>query len=524
MLDRLSGILLLTLIAFLPFEPAHDFFGLSALQWLFVALALTSLPAIWRRRRELVRNRVLVAAAVFGVVMLVSAALASPHVDNALKGFGRVFAGVALVAVARMSVDRNRLVGVWSVAATLAAGYALVDFAGFGIQGLFRSGEFYFGSVHRLSGSFEYPNVAAAYFALSLPLVWLSRSSWVWRSTSGTLLLSALILTFSRGAFVALLLGLGIGFLMARRGGWSSARIGWLGVAAILLYVVWSIPEPFLIERFGPAPSGSPVDASYEPRFNILRLPPGREYELGVRVTNKGQGVWPAEGSRRVVLAYHWYDVAQREVVPVVPTVTELPSTVAPGQSVELTARFTTPENTGLHLLDWDLRQEDFGWFSTSGVRPGIVEADLRRGVEPVWRLGDVSHWYPSGPEDEPVLNASVSRTDLWTAATTMFWDRPLLGVGPDNYRIMYGSYLGYARWNQNIRSNNMYLELLSTGGLLGLLSFLAVLGLARYTWRPAAIAVAVFLAHGFVDVFLMTTPIYFSFWILLGFADEDSV
>jgi hypothetical protein len=34
--------------------------------------------------------------------------------------------------------------------------------------------------------------------------------------------------------------------------------------------------------------------------------------------------------------------------------------------------------------------------------------------------------------------------------------------------------------------------------------------------------AIAVFLVHGFLDVFLMATPIYFSFWILAGVSGDE--
>jgi hypothetical protein len=36
--------------------------------------------------------------------------------------------------------------------------------------------------------------------------------------------------------------------------------------------------------------------------------------------------------------------------------------------------------------------------------------------------------------------------------------------------------------------------------------------------------AIAVFLVHGFLDVFLMTTPIYFSFWILAGVSRDEVI
>ena len=47
-------------------------------------------------------------------------------------------------------------------------------YAGLGATSLFRTEEFYIGQIQRLSGSFEYPNTAAAYFAMSLPFVWWS--------------------------------------------------------------------------------------------------------------------------------------------------------------------------------------------------------------------------------------------------------------------------------------------------------------------------------------------------------------
>ncbi len=86
-----------------------------------------------------------------------------------------------------------------------------------------------------------------------------------------------------------------------------------------------------------------------------------------------------------------------------------------------------------------------------------------------------------------------------------------------------YGKYLNAEHWDTNIYSNNLYLELLTGSGILGLAAF--VLMLARVPWRveAAALAVAIFLIHGLVDVFLMTTPIYFAFWILLANARGTS-
>ena len=42
-------------------------------------------------------------------------------------------------------------------------------------------------------------------------------------------------------------------------------------------------------------------------------------------------------------------------------------------------------------------------------------------------------------------------------------------GVGPDNDRLQYGKYLGARRWDTHVYSNNLYLEILTGSGILGL-------------------------------------------------------
>ena len=42
------------------------------------------------------------------------------------------------------------------------------------------------------------------------------------------------------------------------------------------------------------------------------------------------------------------------------------------------------------------------------------------------------------------------------------------LGVGPDNFRLLYGAYAGLPGADARTHSNNMYLEMLAGGGLRG--------------------------------------------------------
>ena len=69
----------------------------------------------------------------------------------------------------------------------------------------------------------------------------------------------------------------------------------------------------------------------------------------------------------------------------------------------------------------------------------------------------------------------------LWRAAATMFAAHPLLGVGPDNFRLAYGAYAGLPGADARMHSNNMYLEMLAGGGLVVGAAFLWLV------WRAAA-------------------------------------
>ena len=175
-----------------------------------------------------------------------------------------------------------------------------------------------------------------------------------------------------------------------------------------------------------------------------------------------------------------------------------------------------------MYLLDWDLTQEGLGWFSKSGVVPGVVEVQLEHGITPWLGNGDVSRWTRRNAE-APAIGSNVSRFTLWNAAAAIIRERPVLGIGLDNFRLVYGSRLGFTRWDTNIRTNNLYLEILAGAGIVGLLSFAAMVVLSRWQWNAPSAAIAIFLVHGLVDVFLMTTPIYFGFWILMGLAQEKA-
>jgi len=124
-------------------------------------------------------------------------------------------------------------------------------------------------------------------------------------------------------------------------------------------------------------------------------------------------------------------------------------------------------------------------------------------------------------------------RSELWPAAFRIFAQRPLLGMGPDNFRLLKSRYMDIPMKDEKILANNLYLEILSGSGILGLASFLWLLWEFVHTlaakvasarsssdWSAAYFGVAylsAFLLHGFVDYFLKFTPTFLLFWLVLG-------
>ena len=131
-----------------------------------------------------------------------------------------------------------------------------------------------------------------------------------------------------------------------------------------------------------------------------------------------------------------------------------------------------------------------------------------------------------------PKATVRPGRLALWRAAARMVEAHPLVGVGPDNFRLAYGAYAGLASADPRTHSNNMYLEMVAGGGVLVGAAFAwllwsaarAVAASMRVTSSGAAAAgiVAAALAiavHATVDSFLSFAPTYVLFSLTLGCA-----
>ena len=548
------SILLAAVIVQIPFELRHEVLGLSNLQWTFVALVVVSAPILIKKWKVIIRERAVQAAAVFVIIQWLTALFAPEFHTNAIKGAVRFSAGFLLFVIAagrgwggvgqkiesfdqhhpgasrpssleaspcRARASRSAEEGrclrlVWTVASAAAALYALLAYAGLGFPSLFRTEEFYIGQVQRLSGSFEYPNTAAAYFAMSLPIVWWSGFRPLLKWAMAFFLWAALVLTFSRGALIAVPVALTICILLT-----PSRAVKWRPVAALLAiglasYVILIPVNPYWIHRLYGPDVHDPLAAEYKTDWNHLEQQPSSADEIRVQVRNVGIRTWRAHGPWRSAVGYRWWNIASETFLPANSgIITELPHDVSRGETADVTAPFRTPAEPGRYLLVIELFGGDHDWFSRMRVIPALVEVEVQPGLDRSANEIDASAFYHRRQMPD-VFTVSVSRRDLWRASVKMILEHPF-GVGPDNYRLLYGKYIGATRWDTHVYSNNLFLEILTGSGLLGLAAFIWFLIAIHWRLDGESISIAIFLIHGLVDVFLMTTPIYFGFWLLVG-------
>jgi O-antigen ligase len=183
----------------------------------------------------------------------------------------------------------------------------------------------------------------------------------------------------------------------------------------------------------------------------------------------------------------------------------------------------TAPGQPGTYTLVWDVVLESRAWLSTEGVPPAQTLVRVE---------GAPASAVTTTMKRLPQAIVRPGRLALWSAALRITREHPLLGIGPDNYRHVYGRYLGLDRFDDRVHANDMYLEVLAGAGLPGFLALvwlLAAWGRAllrrcrdvpREAVMPAAAALAAWVmiaGHGLVDSFLSFTTTYLSFAIVLG-------
>jgi hypothetical protein len=501
---------------------------------------------VWTRTTPIWRTSLSLPWLVLLVAMFVAALAAPAHRTNAVHMVGRFGVGFCVFLLTVNGVTTPaRLRGVLAAAAAagafisvlVALEYLDVVVVTQWLQ-RFREHVTVIGSQVRAGGPFQYPTIASMYmeilFALALPLLPMTLDAGrrslaliLFLFLVLALLAEAIGLTFSRAGLLTIASSLAIvGLLRYSRQGFDAGvtAIAALSVAIAVQFLATRPVESVML-RMTTEAQQSWYRAVIEPPSEIA-MRTGAVASVPVQVTNAGRSGWDPAAGEPFLLSYHWLALDDERVVDFEGVRTPFPAVVAPGHTVAVHARVKAPNVPGRYRLLWDVVIERRLWFSMA------PDAELSFSTVSV-----------SGPAVGPPPVSTVAtlprvtpqpgRLTLWRAGMRMLIDHPLLGVGPDNFHLIYGEYAGLPEFDPRIHTNNMYLEMLVAGGIVGGLAFgwLCVraftefLRCARRRGPHAAAAAGVVAGgaamglHGLFDSFLSFTCIYVLFSITLGLA-----
>ena len=490
---------------------------------------------------------VVLPALVFLLLATLSALLAPTLWLEALKFVSRfVFGLCALLLVAQVVTTRARLVGLlWAIvlgAGTSAfiglgqaAGWSVLD----PILALFAVGPTRVGGELRVNGTFQYATITSMFFELTVPLA-LAVSATA-RARAARLLALAIavagtatvVLTLTRAGLLTLVVVFGLMLGLAwRRPKWRSLA-GPTAVSALSLVILvglLAIRTTAFQTRLTTENDLNWYGATYTAPAT-LTLTVGDPVTVTVEARNTGQATWTASGERSFALGYRWLSGDGESALSLPHGEVGLTRDVTPGETIRLAARVAVTPPPGNYRLAWSMLQRNVLWFYHRDVPEAETLVEIRSGSRESDATTPPAQTAPR--DDRPAVPLTVGRTQLWPVALRLVAERPLLGVGPDNFRLLYGPYLGLTNWDTSIHANNLYLELLADLGLAGAAAFgwlliAASLQLARVLRNCPAGSVPIwavgvggsllaFLVHGLVDYFLEFTPLYLLFWMTLG-------
>jgi hypothetical protein len=476
------------------------------------------------------------------VAIVIVAALAAPlERGNALRFAGRIAAAASMAFVVAQVVDteararvvvRTFLVVAVGVAVVAVLESAQVPWVMHALT-VFRPGFHVVGGQLRATSTLFYPTIASMYLELAFACgLWLLFSDRRRERMNTIVVFGSLVTigagiaaTFTRAGLFAMAAALAIvGGVRIARLGFADAAIGRLvALAALIVTVVLALHSPeLLLSRISSEGSQAWYGARYEVPVT-LELHTGHTHQIPITLTNTGSLTWDSTRQPAYAVSYHWLRAGSEAVVQFDGQRTPFVAPVAPGATVTMPVFVTAPGQPGAYTLVWDVVLESRAWLSTEGVPPARTLVHVE---------GEPSSVVKTTMTRLPQTIARPGRLALWSAAMRITRERPLLGIGPDNYRHVYGRYLGLERFDDRVHANNMYLEILAGAGLLGLAALVWLLGawglallrrcrdVPREALMPAAAALAAWLmiaGHGLVDSFLSFTTTYLSFAIVLG-------
>jgi hypothetical protein len=542
-----GGVALLTLVA--PFEltaplvrlPGQSVSNVEAA--VLCACVCASAAFVWSRRPGDVFTPVTLTWVALLIAMAAASAMSPVSRVNAFHMTGRAAAALGVFVVASHGVTTPRRL---RIVLTLGVGVgvlvsllAILEYRGVRpvLRGLeaFRPFVSTVGAQVRAGGPLQYPTIASMYleivFAMGVGLMLAEFDAGRHARVAALFvalaaIAEAITLTFTRAGLITLATSLvlvGVLRRMQRRGDAGSALLGGLAISIAIL-ALGSRPAGSLWLRLTSEGQESwyraAIDAAPE-----LTLPPGRLTTVPLTVTNTGRLPWDSRATPPMLLSYHWLQADGDRFVTFEGERTPFAEAVRPDTTVSLAAQVRAPQRPGQYRIEWDIVQEGRLWFSTE---PGAARAMSRASVE--GDTGDAT----LATTPPPRRTVRPGRAVLWRAAARMFADHPLTGVGPDNFRLAYGSYAGLTGADQRTHSNNMYLEMLAGGGLIVAAAFGCLLwqvgscaiaitrragGAAGAAAPGVAAALLAIAVHASVDSFLSFAPTYVLFSLTLGCA-----
>jgi len=545
----------LILLAFsLPFELDQPLMRLGPVALtnvelvLALTMALTALSLMRQPRAITWPDRYWLWLCLFCVGLISAAALAPAHQLNAFKAALRLMTGI-LLALTTLQIVQNRRDSYLVVAALLmggliAATIGLVETVvnvEFTWLSLFRTKVTKAGAFIRLTGPFDYANQAAMFIEATLLLlvafVWqANQQSWPRSRKTAILLglilllivyLQASFLTFSRASFVTLLLvSLFLAILLIYR---QSAPIRWQGLwwlGLAVAVVAGTGANTWLNNGFRLRLEAGTEEEWYRTRYEMpdqLEIAANETILVPVVIVNEGTLIWRSDDTPPILLGARWVDTATNEEFGQARW--RFPGPVLPGETVRMTLPVRAPNKPGSFELRWDVVQETVTWFGNKNGITATTQVAIGpalNGLPPAAALPTQPAWNYSDPIPERQL--------LWRVAGQLWWERPWLGIGFDNFRLVYGDHLNLRSWNNTVHTNNWYLEMIVSLGLLGSVPFFIWLiwlnlDMLKHTrqagnkmWQIAlAAALFTFMVHGLLDFFLLFNTTGLLFWLLIG-------
>jgi hypothetical protein len=541
-----------------PFEPRAALVTAGPVAFTATEIVWTAAATVWaaswiaERRWPAWRSPVTFPVVCWLAIMGLAALFAEPERSNAVKATARLGIGVLtawMVATATGTARASAAV----IGTAVAAGLVVTAAAIGEVAGsppvldrlvLFREYVRLIGGDVRASGTLQYPTIAAAYLESVLALctgltAWLTLRSRA-RGIIGLGFVLALsvgiALTLTRAAVLACVVGVVLcGVVLRRRQVAHGAPIAAAVCLAVLApSIALSASEPMRLRWTSEGRAGWYRAEFAAPKAVTGR--PGAIVEIPVTVVNTGRRTWSpsADGGRQPFhLSYHIVDSLSARVVRFDGVRTPLDQPVPPGARARATMRVWLPEVAGDYRIAWDVVQEERLWF---GPEPGArtTFTHITTSGAPVLGRPPLPPASARAPAWLTPREATAGRLALWRAALAMVAEHPLLGIGPDNFRLRAAPYLSSVRADRRVHANNMYLEVLTGGGIAGLVAFLIVTWsvLRRVVWHVRTLpradlalysgvvaAVAVALTHGLVDSFLTFTSTVLMGGVVAGLA-----